>query len=82
MLGRTKNPCKSLNLILPVTLTTQRIVPGPGAYEPKNTINKTGFYILSNMKSTMSPSFSVPKLGNNGREQTEVILKRHVPGPG
>ncbi len=48
-------------------MTTQRIVPGPGAYDPLNSINKTGSYILSNMKSTMSPSFSLPNLKEKGR---------------
>lgn len=60
-------------------------MPGPGTYEPKNSINETGKYVMSNMHSTLSPSFSVPTFrhGGSGRSaQTDEVIKRNVPGPG
>lgn len=45
-------------LISIAALNSTRHNPGPGAYEPKTSINQTGKYVLSNMHSTLSPSFS------------------------
>eukprot|EP00347_Sterkiella_histriomuscorum_P002371 403368412 len=74
--GRTNNP---------LLLTSQRFVPGPGTYEPRNSINKNGQYVLSNMKSTLTPSFSLPSLAGKlepGRKMDQVELMKYVPGPG
>jgi hypothetical protein len=49
-----------------VQLTSNRFIPGPGTYDPKTSINKTGVYTLSTMNNTMTPSFSVPTM-NVGR---------------
>jgi hypothetical protein len=45
-----------------VLLTTQRQVPGPGAYEPKINIDKEGKYFVSTIKSSGAPTFSLPSL--------------------
>jgi len=90
MQGRTKNYRKSIiysfktfALTFIVTLTTQRLVPGPGAYEPRTSINRDGKFILSKMKSTLSPSFSLPKLGIKGKGGTvSSPSNRNLPGPG
>ncbi|CDW77125.1 UNKNOWN [Stylonychia lemnae] len=67
----------------PKTLTSQKFVPGPGTYEPKNSINQTGQFVLSNMKSTLTPSFSLPSLKQlPGRRLDYVEMMKYVPGPG
>ena len=58
-------------------------MPGPGSYEPKTSLNKTGQYVVSNLKSAIAPSFSQPKLDpKEGRELEHVKLMKYVPGPG
>lgn len=61
-------------------MSTIRINPGPGAYEPKPTLNKTGTYFLSkfqnSMASTMSPARSLRFLELKNSPQ------KLNPGPG
>lgn len=59
-------------------MTTVRHNPGPGAYEPKNSINLTGHYVVSNMGNTLTPSMSLPSL-DKGRQYFKI---NEVPGPG
>lgn len=64
-----------------MNLTSSRFIPGPGAYDPKNSINSSGKYILSNMQSTLSPSFSLPSIkGRNSALDNTTAIKN--PGPG
>lgn len=65
------------SLLIIVMLTSVRFNPGPGAYEPKNTITPTGEYYVSNMKNSGAPHFSLPKVspGHNTK-------KDGSPGPG
>jgi hypothetical protein len=58
-------------------LTSTRHNPGPGAYEPKNTLSATGNYFVANIKNSLAPSFSLPSLKRFKPE------KNHgEPGPG
>ncbi len=60
-------------------MTSVRFNPGPGAYEPKASINQAGTYILSSMRNTLTPSISLPSL-DRGRGIYDV--KPGIPGPG
>jgi len=52
--------------------------PGPGAYEPKNSLNQTGQYVISNLSNAIAPSMSMPSL-DKGRQYYNI---NKVPGPG
>lgn len=43
-------------------LTSTRFNPGPGAYEPKNTLDAKGKYFVGSCKNSLAPSFSLPSL--------------------
>jgi hypothetical protein len=60
-----------------VMLTTQRYNPGPGAYEPKNSITPSGSYFVSTIKNSGAPSFSLPSL-----PRFDAKKKAAIPGPG
>lgn len=61
--------------------TSTRFNPGPGAYEPRDTINKSGQYAMSHMSNTLSPSFTNPSFGK-GRNGEANSSKSFLPGPG
>ena len=66
-----------------IDLQTVKGIPGPGAYEPKTSLNKNGLYVVSNLKSAVAPSFTQPKLGpHDGREIDHIKFFKYVPGPG
>lgn len=58
-------------------LTTTRNNPGPGAYEPKTTINNDGRYFVATMKNSGAPTFSLPSLPRFQNEKADT-----KPGPG
>ena len=58
-------------------LTSTRHNPGPGAYEPKNTLNSTGNYFVASIKNSMAPTFSLPSLKRFNPDKKDT-----KPGPG
>ena len=58
-------------------LTTARFTPGPGAYEPKTNLSKTGEYFVAKFKNSNAPSFNLPSLPRFKESKKET-----VPGPG
>ena len=65
-------------LIQLVLMTTVRLNPGPGAYEPKNQMNQTGQYLIAGVKNSKAPTFSLPSL-----KRFSVNDKhKNIPGPG
>jgi hypothetical protein len=51
-------------------LTSTRFNPGPGAYQPKVTLDGKGKYFIGSCKNSLAPSFSLPSLkrfDNNGK---------------
>jgi hypothetical protein len=61
---KTTNPSnylKKLLNILKVFMTTQRIVPGPGAYEIKTSLNEKGNYFLSKYRGSMATTIDPPQ---------------------
>lgn len=66
-----------LNAILIVMLTTTRHNPGPGAYDPKVTINPHGTYYVATIPNSKAPTFSLPSLPRF--KQSRLDTK---PGPG
>jgi len=43
-------------------LTTTRANPGPGAYDPKVTLNPNGSYYVAGIPNSKAPTFSLPSL--------------------
>ena len=51
-----------IKIYFKVMLTSTRLNPGPGAYEPKTFTNPTGIYFISSVKNSKAPTFSLPSL--------------------
>lgn len=58
-------------------LTSVRFNPGPGAYEPKNSINPTGDYFIASLKNSKAAHFSLPSL-----PRFRDTKRESSPGPG
>lgn len=72
------SPARSERFKLYPRSNSQSMIPGPGMYEPKNSICKDGNYFLSNYKSTMWRTFY-----HHNRDTIPVTKqKKTMPGPG
>jgi hypothetical protein len=54
-----------------VTLKNLRKVPGPGAYDPQTTLNKTGKYFISKFHNSLAATWNPPgskRFNDGGRK--------------
>jgi len=58
-------------------LSTKKNIPGPGSYNPKDSLDKFGVYMLSNMRNSRAAHFSPStRFGQN------QLNPKDQPGPG
>ena len=58
-------------------LTSTRNNPGPGAYDPKTSIDPCGKYFIASIKNSGAPAFSLPTLSRFSYGKAD-----RIPGPG
>lgn len=79
---------KRVNLIWRLIKCLERNEPGPGSYDPKTGINKTGSYFVSKFRSTIGPSFghSIRKTASAATFgisfEFHYLALENTPGPG
>lgn len=61
----------------PETMTTSRLVPGPGAYPQFSTLSPKGEYFVSKFKNSGASSFAPPKSARFSQDK-----EGQLPGPG